>query len=66
MAELKRYMVLLILDDIEINVRARSEREARKIARKKWREGKLKPKLRHKDWTGYGTNIVVERDWRDW
>lgn len=64
MVELKHYTVTFIMDDIEINIRARNQREARKIARKKWREGKLKPKLRHKDWTGYGTNIVVEHDWR--
>jgi len=66
MAELKRYNILFCVDDIEIKVKAKNRREAKKIARKKWQEGKVKVKLRHPDWTGYGTNIVVEEDMDSW
>jgi len=63
---MKRYVITFCVDDPEIKVRAKNKREAKKIARKKWRDGKVKVKLRHPEWTGYGTNIVVEEDTYSW
>jgi hypothetical protein len=60
------YEVTVEVDDIYVTVKAKNEREACKKVRQRWREGKLKPKLRPSRFSGRGSNITAQRTYRDW
>lgn len=60
------YTVTAEFDNLEVKVVAKSEREACKKVRQKIREGKLRAKLRPSRFSGSGSNITAERDWRYW